>query len=520
MDLRPFIKTQQQLDRGLALIRSGHLFYQPFILADDVEAGEGQNLHDEYKDALSLHDMNVYAPNYAVGDRRQPPDLDWFRKCNAEYRRIYEHIADEICRLSGQHIGELTVAEIGCNTGLTLFNLAMRGAKACYGYDWNDMAPVFGWLNGLLGTQVHFQQGNYSNLSHRFNEFDVGEADIMVNTVFTNHQCDPLQFLCYLCDRARKGLFLWALVDPGIDEPCILYPAPPDHHRIMPNDRPFPLYFYNGVALSEPLLRLALERLGFGEVTHLPKLPLAGGWDRFQEGFRMYYAKRTSEVRSAYWTEPSAKAQESRNIVNSAIRAMRRRWRVLPDGFASARGNQKAAVVGNSSAVPGRPSKLPVLPGRLRSKTQVFPVPEGSQAAICGGDGSGRPECAFDSDPNTFWISPQRGIEVKDQAWIGYVFAEPVSVAVLRVVQSDRPGYRQDLIRVEKSTNDGASWIPVTPDPVRLVRSDATIGLPEGPPARHWRIIAAADNSSEPGEAWSVVELKFYTPSAASVAAE
>jgi hypothetical protein len=46
------------------------------------------------------------------------------------------------------------------------------------------------------------------------------------------------------------------------------------------------------------------------------------------------------------------------------------------------------------------------------------------------------------------------------------------------------------------------------------------IELPEGPPARLWRIVAAADNSSEPGEAWSVVELKFYTQSLASVAAE
>lgn len=519
MDLRPFIKTQQQLQAGIALIRSSHLFYQPFVLADDVEVGEGQNLHDEYEGALSLHDLNVYAPNYDIGKRRQPSDRDWFRKCNAEYRSIYEHIADEICRLGGQNIAELTVGEIGCNTGLTLFNLALRGAKECHGYDWNDMLPVFEWLNGLLGTQVHFHRGNYNNLSHRFNELEVGEVDIMVNTVFTNHQCDPLQFLCYLCDRARKGVFLWALVDPGIDEPCILYPAPPAHHQIMPNDRPFPLYFYNGVALSEPLLLLALERLGFGEVVHLPKLPLAGGWQRFQEGFRMYYAKRTSEVRSAYWTEPSANVRELRGIAGSAIGTMRRRWRALPEGFALGWGNRKTDAAENPPAVPGRPSKLPTLPGRLRSKTSSFAIPDGDQLAICGGDGSGKPECAFDGDPNTFWISSQRGLEVKDQAWIGYVFAEPVSVAGLRIVQSDRTGYRQDLIRVEKSTDKGVRWTPVTTEPVRLIGSDPLIELPEGPPARHWRIVAAADNASEPGEAWSVIELKFYTHSTAAVAA-
>jgi hypothetical protein len=519
MDLRPFIKTPEQLEAGLALIRSGHLFYQPFILAEDVEVGEGQNLHDEYKDALSVNDLNVYAPRYDVGMRRQPAELSWFRKCNAEYRRIYDHIADRICELSGRNIKKLTVGEIGCNTGLTLFNLAARGAKACYGYDWNDMSPVFDWLNGLLGTQVHFQKGNYNNLVHRFNELNVGEVDVMVNTVFTNHQCDPLQFLCYLCDRARKGVFLWALVDPGIDEPCILYPAPPDHHEIMPNDKPFPLYFYNGVALSEPLLRLALERLGFGEVTHLPKLPLPGGWDRFQEGFRMYYAKRTSDARSAYWTEPSAQMRKLREVADSTARRVRLPWRVLPDAFALGRGNRKTDAE-KPPAAPGRPSRLAALPGRLRSKMLAVAVPEGSQAAICGGDGSGKPECAFDGDPNTFWISSQRGIEVKDQAWVGYGFAEPVRVAGLRVVQSDRPGYRQDLIRIEKSTDEGANWTPATPDVVRLIGSDALIELPEGPPARLWRIVAAADNSSEPGEAWSVVELKFYTQSLASVAAE
>jgi hypothetical protein len=30
----------------------------------------------------------------------------------------------------------------------------------------------------------------------------------MMNTIFTNHQCDPLQFLAYICDRAKVGVFL------------------------------------------------------------------------------------------------------------------------------------------------------------------------------------------------------------------------------------------------------------------------------------------------------------------------
>jgi len=35
---------------------------------------------------------------------------------------------------------------------------------------------------------------------------------------------------------------------------------------------------------------------------------------------------------------------------------------------------------------------------------------------ICGGDGSGKPENAFDDNPDTFRLSSQRGLKVKDNA--------------------------------------------------------------------------------------------------------
>jgi len=226
MDLRPFITRKEQLRTGVKFIRDGHLFYQPFILADDVEVGEGQNLHDEYDKVTGISDFNVYAPQQDVGDRKQPTDLGHFRKCNQEYREIYDYIADQICMHAGGKLSDLTFAEIGCNTGLNLFNLALRGAKSCRGYDWNDLSNLFRWMNNLLGTDVRFTRGIYDNLYHRFkDEVQVPEVDIMINTVFTNHQCDPLQFLAFLCDRARKGVFLWALIHPGLSDPCVVYTA-------------------------------------------------------------------------------------------------------------------------------------------------------------------------------------------------------------------------------------------------------------------------------------------------------
>jgi len=36
MDLRPYVKTRRQLELGIDSIRRGVLFYQLFILADDM----------------------------------------------------------------------------------------------------------------------------------------------------------------------------------------------------------------------------------------------------------------------------------------------------------------------------------------------------------------------------------------------------------------------------------------------------------------------------------------------------
>ncbi len=144
MDLRPYINSQHRLDAGVSLIRRGLLGYQPFILSDDIEVGEGFNLCTKYADVESVHDLNAYAKGIDIG-RNQPIDATRFRKHNAEYRRIYEYICDQIEANIG--IRGHSFAEIGCNTGLTLFMLAKRGAAKCYGYDWNKMSPVFSWLN-------------------------------------------------------------------------------------------------------------------------------------------------------------------------------------------------------------------------------------------------------------------------------------------------------------------------------------------------------------------------------------
>jgi len=190
MDLRPYLRDKPELlNKGVELIKSSHLFYQPFILSDDIEVGEGRNMCESYADVNSVFDLNVYAPNLDLGSRKKAQDLPQFRRYNEEYRSIYNYITSVICKQFNGDISNLSFAEIGTNTGLNLFNLALNGAKKCYGYDWNDMTPVFDWLNQVLDTNVQFTQSNYNNLYHRLdNLIDAPEVDVMINTVFTNHQ--------------------------------------------------------------------------------------------------------------------------------------------------------------------------------------------------------------------------------------------------------------------------------------------------------------------------------------------
>lgn len=119
--------------------------------------------------------------------------------------------------------------------------------------------------------------------------------------------------------------------------------------------------------------------------------------------------------------------------------------------------------------------------------------------------------------PGAPWVSARRGGEVSGSAWLGYAFATPKTVRQIRIEQP-ADGRRQDLVRVEKSGDDGASWIPVAALPYRLGGSEATsISLPDGSPARYWRIVAAglADTgkAKQDLDIWRISRLEFLVPS-------
>src|SRR6266700_2300476 len=112
--------------------------------------------------------------------------------------------------------------------------------------------------------------------------------------------------------------------------------------------------------------------------------------------------------------------------------------------------------------------------------------------------------------PSSFWISAERGTQVKDRAWIGYAFAEPQAIGRIRVDQTTNPGFRQDLVRIEKSLDGGVTWAAAAGGAFRLRGATDWIDLPASEPARLWRLVAAGDNASAVDEAWTVTGLAFF----------
>ena len=346
MDLRKYIKTEEDLQKAIYFISNGILFYQPFIIHDNIIVGEARNFIKEYSDVDNIYDYNLYAKGFPEleninGVKRNlisEEEKDFFIKINNEYDYLYDFFINEIIKELDEPLRNLSFAEIGSNSGMTLLKLCEKGAKECYGYDWTDYGQLYSWYKKLLNVNIKFQQCGWDNLYHRilkkneysFNNnnyifeemfyrrdinlktYDIPEVDVMINTVFTNHQFDPLQFISYCCDRSKKMVFFWVLVDTDNPDNCSLsFPESSPHEKIIPSeDRDFPLNFNNHVRFTEKLFCNTLFQCGFGEVKKItPEVSKdfynfgIGSWNNkiTNGGWRFFIGKRTSDIKSAFY---------------------------------------------------------------------------------------------------------------------------------------------------------------------------------------------------------------------------
>ncbi len=121
----------------------------------------------------------------------------------------------------------------------------------------------------------------------------------------------------------------------------------------------------------------------------------------------------------------------------------------------------------------------------------------------------GNPYPAFDDDPHSFWISPEKGADVRGKAYIGCRFPYPVHIRRVVLEQTTNTPFRQDLVRIQSSADGGQTWRDVTKSPLRVHAKVADIRLPRSGLAAQWRILAAGSNAQTGEHAWTPVRVEM-----------
>lgn len=166
--------------------------------------------------------------------------------------------------------------------------------------------------------------------------------------------------------------------------------------------------------------------------------------------------------------------------------------RVMTDGYA----HQGVAPTQAAAEIVAR-----ALPGPV-----IIPPPPGQFLAA---EGASNTQGCFDGNEQSFCISAQLGAAVQGAAWFGYQFDTPYAVRRVRVLQSNNPPFRQDAVIVDRS-DDGVTWVPAMTAPASLPYGHDLVYVPEGPPARYWRVRAMAPNAAANAQAaWTPMELAF-----------
>ncbi len=310
MDLRDIDWNPRELEVIQNHILRRRFIYQPFILGEDLEVGEGMNFFDGYRPGRTAC---VYWPGApAALSAILTTDKDYFRRCNTQWRNHYEGYINSIVAMNGGDVSRLSFAEIGCNAGYFLFGLMRRGAARCVGFDYTQFAEIFAVLNQRLGTRVEFQRADWDSLEHRLAHADMPEVDVAITSAFLCHNPDPLYHLAYICDRARRGVFIWTPVaNCAEEEPpfahwktdkIVTYGTPHRHTT----DLLWPISFDYNIRLSAPLIHTCLREAGFEDIQELECPVQEPRWLEIHQGFRAFYARRTRNTKSLL-SDPGAR---------------------------------------------------------------------------------------------------------------------------------------------------------------------------------------------------------------------
>lgn len=245
MDLRLFIKSEDQRERIISLL-SG---YQPFIVSDNFQTGEGY--------------MWCTGRNVKRMDRTRVSEREWrmFVDANQKMRNMYDDFISTICEVVPRE-KRATVLDSGCNDGYFLYSFLLKGATAATGFDLVDRTEIFQALNKTLGVSASFVHTKYDSYTHRAD--GITSADLVISCAVMCHLSDPLYYLSYLAELAHYALFIFSTIDDN-EEYYIRY----EGYNYYWN-QPYPLGFDKLNHISSSCIYLGLRELGFKKIIEIP----------------------------------------------------------------------------------------------------------------------------------------------------------------------------------------------------------------------------------------------------------
>lgn len=246
MDLRKYNLSNEKID-----LAKNTLFYQPFIISDDIQTGVAYDWR---------HGRGVFQMN-----RKDVSRNEWnqFVEENKLLRNTYDFWIDTIISIYGD-ISNATVIDTACAEGYFLFRFLEAGAKRCIGYDMDGrLSESISTLKKITGLNAEFYNTPYDMMSHKISGSET--ADIVISSAIMVHLSDPTYHIHFLSSITKKMLFIFSAFDES-DDLTISYQYPRMHHD---KNAIFPICFSGFTKISTSLLKFGLTDLGFHEIREI-----------------------------------------------------------------------------------------------------------------------------------------------------------------------------------------------------------------------------------------------------------
>jgi len=273
MDLRPLITSPRQVEEARRLALRGLLSYQPYIFSDNFAVGAGLSIiagHLKEPPAIYCPDASASEtdPTFFAREFAKEAQRREFFSANEAMRRFYDGIVDQISDAVGS-LNDLSILDVGCNTGYFPLAFARRGAHHTAGIDRIDYSPTVSLLNEICGTSVQFAPWNYDGALIASRQYD-----LVLSIAVLVHLSEPLRHLAWLGSSARKALMVFTAAHDNPDH-SIKFHAVNRYYE----DARFPLCF-DVTTVSQQLLRLAFEKMGFSRVIEITAAQhtMPAGW--------------------------------------------------------------------------------------------------------------------------------------------------------------------------------------------------------------------------------------------------